>query len=276
MQKDNILVFPHPPKTAGTTLRERYHHNPGFWCEDYGPYTEQPSVIFGHSTLIGRYESVFPDHNIVYCTALRDPVSRLMSQYNFSVSQLNYMFPSYDSLDFYVWFINKDHFRPMGFAKQYEYLLYNHVDAIKWFDQKKLHNVDHNNDVFHNKVLHWDGETTSTNHEHVDLLQGRKDIVEKNNSEVTFNMLTDTFEHVVYTDYNIVAEFDRVIAEVVPHITPNTKVTVTNETAVTLDFQGKHKYIKFSDLTDEQQLLVRNDMKWDIEFYNKCLDVWRP
>ena len=50
---NNTIVFPHCPKTGGTTLKERYRNtNPSFRITDLGhKVTEQTKVIFIVSTL---------------------------------------------------------------------------------------------------------------------------------------------------------------------------------------------------------------------------------
>ena len=48
---DNLIVFPHCPKTGGTTLKERYkHHNKEFLVVDDNPHVKDyTKIIFGHT-----------------------------------------------------------------------------------------------------------------------------------------------------------------------------------------------------------------------------------
>ena len=56
MNQSNIIIFPHCPKTGGTTLKERYRNtNASFRITDLGHnINDQAKVIFGHSVQIGH------------------------------------------------------------------------------------------------------------------------------------------------------------------------------------------------------------------------------
>jgi hypothetical protein len=269
--RKRLLVFPHCPKNAGTTLRERYKDNSNFCIRDYRPANENDDVIFGHVVKIGEYETLFPDREIVYCTTLRDPVERLISQYNFFNTQLKYMFPDTNPVDFKLWFINKDIIRPMIFAKQYEYYLYNNVDVYKWFNNKILLDPSKNNILYNNTSLHWDGVSTSINYELIRELNNKKSTVEKHNSDFTYKNVMTKFDHILLTGKNVVNEFDDIIEHYGFDMQPN-DIERTNETKVSLNEKFNLPYIKLIDLSAEDRELINEDMHWDIQFYNRICD----
>ena len=268
--RKRLLVFPHCPKNAGTTIRERYRHNDNFCILDYRQPTENDDVIMGHLVKIGEYETVYPDREIVYCTTIRDPIDRVMSQYNFFNTQLKHMFSHLNPVEFDVWFINKDIMRPMIFAKQYEYYLYNHVDIDQWFIDCELLDPSKNSTVYNNTSLHWDGVETTINKARVRELRETQSRVEKHNSEYAYENIIKKFKHVLLTNSNVVTEFDNIIKEYGFDMQPN-DIERTNETALSLKENFDLPYIKFKDLIEEDQHLVNEDMHWDIEFYNRIV-----
>lgn len=273
---NNTIIFPHCPKTGGTTLKERYRtKNADFAVTDLGDQVDtQTKVIFGHTAHIGGYEKLI--NNLVYVTCLRDPIERMMSMYNFYKTQLHYMNPDVGDIDFYLWFINKDVIRPMNVTKQYEYYLYQHIDHTDWFDQGILANPSSVNDMFSNTVLKWDVDKDVSSVD-TELLQKRvinKNKIERQNMNVTWENVMQQFDHVLFQDQNIVKEFDKLLDDYDLELTPWREMRVTNETKYDLH---KHnlQYTYFTDLDDDLQYLVRLDLQNDIEFYTRCADRWK-
>jgi len=101
----NLIVFPHCPKTGGTTLKERYRYNNSDfvvwdWATRESDIPGTAKVLFGHDVPLGKLHNTFTDKNLIHITCLRDPVDRLMSMYNFFKTQLKYMDPDQTDVDF--------------------------------------------------------------------------------------------------------------------------------------------------------------------------------
>jgi hypothetical protein len=274
----DMIVFPHCPKTGGTTLKERYRkYNDNFSVIDLGdPVNEDTRIVFGHMAQIGKYESLF-DKNIVYCTCVRDPIERMMSMYNFYKTQLAYMNPDVNGdIDFYTWFINKDVIRPMAITTQYEYYLYQHVDSLQWFEDGTLKNDKRVNDMYLNTVLTWDvdADTSYVDMEKLEQCIAHKQDVQEHNMNVIWDRIVSNFTYVLFQDTNIVKKFDQLLESHDMNLTPWREMTVTNETKYDL-YRHKLQYTKFSDLDSDLQYLMRLDLKADIDFYNRCKEKWK-
>ena len=269
----DLIIYPHCPKTGGTTLKERYRHdNKEFLVADDDPHArDYTKVIFGHSVEIGFWENDFTDKNIIYVTCLRDPVNRMMSMYNFFKTQLFYMRPDSPDVDFYLWYVNKDVLRPMLITKQYEYYLHQFPGCN---DLRKSTEAIYN--IYKNSVLEWDvkADTSSVNQDRVAKHQLVKDEIEEWNMELTWKHVMQKFDHVLFQDTNIVSEFDKLLDQYNMNLKPWTDMTETNETAYDLSKSG-YGYVEFNDLQSDLQAMVLTDLKHDIEFYNRCVNKWK-
>jgi len=277
---DNLIVFPHCPKTGGTTLKERYmYDNEGFVITDLGEQvTKNTQVVFGHSSQIGYYESQFPNKNIVYMTCLRDPIDRMMSMYNFFKTQLLYLNPNCGDIDFYFWFINKDIVRPMLVVKQYEYYMGQHVNKLLW--EKNQDVLISTNDIINlhhlNTILEWnvDTQTVSIDKVKEKILISQQQHAEKNNMNATWDRVIKDFDHIFFQDDNIVSVFDDLLNQYNLDMIPRKEMIRTNETSYDLK-KNNLEYIKFTDLDSHLQSIVKEDLKYDIEFYDRCKDKWK-
>ena len=275
---NNLIVFPHCPKTGGTTLKERYrYNNDSFIITDHGNnVTQDTQVAFGHTAKIGYYESHFTNKNIVYMTCLRDPIDRMMSIYNFYKTQLFYLKPNSSDLDFYVWFINKDVMRPFQSLKQYEYYLYQHVEHDNWFSNSTLADPININDMYTNNVLTWDVEQNYSyvDNNKVEQYAKQKNDIEQQNMDVAWHRVIKDFDHVFFQDDNIVNTFDDLLNKYELEMTPWEEMIITNETKYDLK-KNNLTYVTFEELDNDLQHIVKMDLKHDIEFYNRCNDKWK-
>ena len=274
---NNTIVFPHCPKTGGTTLKERYmNENSTFAITDLNhDVNDKTKVIFGHNVKIGHYENVLKN-NCIYITCLRNPISRMMSMYNFYRTQMFYMNPDSPDIDFYLWFINKDVIRPMFVVKQYEYFLYQHIDHVSWFEDKTLADPFHLNDMYLNSVLTWDVEADKSSIDN-NKLEDRikhKEQVEQQNMNVTWDRVVSNFNHVFFQHEDIVDIFDELLVKYDIQMKAWEEMIITNETKHDLD-RHNLKYVNFYDLDDDLKYLVELDLKTDIEFYERCEDKWK-
>lgn len=269
----DLIIYPHCPKTGGTTLKERYRHdNKEFLVVDDDMHArDYTKVIFGHSAEIGYWETEFPNKNIIYVTCLRDPVKRMMSMYNFFKTQLFYMRPDSPDVDFYLWYVNKDVLRPMLITKQYEYYLHQSPGCN---DLRKSTEAIYN--IYKNSVLTWDvkADTSFVNQDRVAKHQLVKDEIEEWNMELTWKHVMQKFDHVLFQDSDIVSEFDKLLNQYNMNLKPWTDMTETNETAYDLSKSG-HGYTEFEDIQSDLQAMVLTDLKHDIEFYNRCANKWK-
>jgi hypothetical protein len=252
------LVFLHIPKTAGTTLIERYWHNDNFCAIDREPVTGDPDVIFGHTADFS--ESSRPS---IYITALRDPIERLMSQYNFVKTQLTYMNGSVE-LDFYTWFINKDQMRPMPHTGLFDYL-----NRCNGYDNTRVWEY---NRMYSNEVLHWDGEKTSIDWKFWKQFNDIKQRIDQENLQWFRENTAPKISHYIFTRGNVVKEFETICHQYNISFQDVRDIKRTNETALTMNFQGS-QYLKFEDLSQEHQNLVRHELASEQEFYSDILST---
>lgn len=250
------LKFLHIPKTAGTTLIERLWHNPNFGAVDREPTLPGHEVEFGHSVIIDD-----PDEHTVYVTALRDPVERIMSQYNFVRSQLHYMNPQNPTeLDFYTWFINKDQFRPMRYTSM-----------IDWLNQcTGYYNTDITtyDTMYSNQILHWDGDTTSIDTQQQLEYQTVRDQSRLNNYNHFKSHTHPRIDHYISTSTDVIAEFDRICSHYNIQFDSVKDITHTNVTSDTLSYQNSHSVL-YSDLPGEQQQQVLSDTYYERKMYDE-------
>ena len=250
------IVFLHIPKTAGTTLIERYWHNDNFCACDRETVNDH-DVIFGHTAKFDKWDDVRP---VVYVTALRNPVERIMSQYNFTLTQLTYMNPNNQvGLDFYTWFINKDQMRPMPYTSMIDFL--NQCNG-HW--RNDIHEYD---TMYSNQILHWDGEKTSINQVAYQNYTEIKRANDQRNYTWFQQNTQQRITHYINTNNDIVQEFESICDIHGIVFNEIRDINHTNVTSDTLKFQGS-EMIQFNDLSTTNQQLVLDDVKYDMELYN--------
>ncbi|MDA9302388.1 sulfotransferase family 2 domain-containing protein [bacterium] len=250
------IKFLHIPKTAGTTLIERLWHNPNFGAVDREPQLAEQQVQFGHSVKFDE-----PDPDTIYVTALRDPVERIMSQYNFVRSQLHYMNPDNPTeLDFYTWFINKDHFRPMRYTSMIDWL-----NQCQDYWTRDIMEYDR---LYSNQILHWDGTTTGIDQQQADELTQRKQQVLERHYDWFMTNTHPRISHYISTGTDVIAEFEGICEQYNISFDSTRDITRTNVTSQTLKFQKSHS-ILYSDLPGEQQHMIQADTQYERKIYDE-------
>ena len=91
---------------------------------------------------------------------------------------------------------------------------------------------------------------------------------------VTWNRVISEMQHVFFQDDDIVNVFDNLMNEYNLDLIPNNKIIRTNETAYDLN-KNDLSYVKFNDLDNDLRHMMELDLKYDIEFYNRCKDKWK-
>ena len=136
MSSISRLAIHHLYKCGGQSIVDRYKHNPTFaYCRVPGElvlnYGAEPlhrehypisdidkldiDVIMGHGVhmdLPGEW---------CHVSVLRDPVSRVVSGYNFHRLEMRMMYGVHTSIDFDNWFINRERVLPTPFDWQYRH-----------------------------------------------------------------------------------------------------------------------------------------------------------
>lgn len=125
---DTRLAFWHIYKCGGLGIAHRYKHDPKFayqriWYEavlnwdsqqkQVIPYTDIDKtdirVIFGHGVSERHKNSNIEYH---FATALRDPIQRIMSAYNFHRVEMYSHYNIDTKIDFDSWFLNRENILP--------------------------------------------------------------------------------------------------------------------------------------------------------------------
>ena len=130
--------------------------------------------------------------------------------------------------------------------------------------------------MYTNNVLTWDivhGRTYVDNTK-VEYYTKQKNKVEHKNMNVTWNRVISEMQHVFFQDDDIVNVFDNLMNEYNLDLIPNNKIIRTNETAYDLN-KNDLSYVKFNDLDNDLRHMMELDLKYDIEFYNRCKDKWK-
>ena len=251
------LKFLHIPKTAGTTLIERYWHNDNFCAADREHQTPRHQVVFGHTVAIDD------DPNTVYITAVRDPRERIISQYNFVRSQLRYMNPQNPTeLDFYTWFINKEVIRPMRYTGMIDWL--NQANGY-WNTDTSAYDT-----MYSNQILHWDGETTSIEQPRLAELTERRTAVYADNYRCFRTNTHPRIHHYIDTSKDVVQEFESLCTQYDIQFDTVRDITRTNVTSDTLQHQ-QLKYTKYTDLPPDAQQMIEQETHYERRFYSEVV-----
>ena len=292
--KGNIVAFFHIPKTAGTTLRERYKNSNNFYLVDgeirknklwYPPVTEN-SCFIGHDIIIGNIEKVYPNANVIYVTALRDPVERIMSSYNFIKTQAKYMNSNFTGdLDFLLWYANRDVMRPMPHLHQYQYVFKQHVSMVQFYktgaimdDEVAMKSLYMNTDALEATI----GESSTGHHQTITSINTKKQLnirleankVEKQNSEFSFGLVKKHFSDVFFTHSSrdssqiFCEKFDNILKRHEIDVTPDETIIRTNDTKLTIENQGI-PWTFFHELHPEYKRSVKYDQQWEQQWFNK-------
>ncbi len=290
----NIVAFFHIPKTAGTTLKERYKNSENFYVVDdelkknreWYPRVTRNSVFFGHDVEIGMIEKMYPKAKVSYICAMRDPRDRIMSSYNFIKTQAKYINPSFTGeLDFLLWFANKDIIRPMPHLHQYQYFYKKHSLMKQFYksqaimnDQLAMESLYMNTEILiAEKGVNEEGfhETKSyiDNEKKMKLIE-QTDAIEKRNSHFAFGLAKKHFEDIWFTDQNrlqnknFVERFDEILEKNKIKVVPDKNIERTNDTKLTMKQQGL-QFMFFHDLSDEYKQIVNYSNRWEQAFYDK-------
>ena len=98
--------------------------------------------------------------------------------------------------------------------------------------------------------------------------------IQSHNMEMTWKHVMLHFDHVFFQDTNIVKTFDELLNKYELEMTPWEEMTITNETKYDLN-KNNLAYVTFEELEEDLQTIVLEDLKQDIEFYNRCKDKWK-
>ena len=244
-EMETLAVF-HILKNGGTTLVDRYKHNPGFVYQRipgeivyrYGSseqtayYIDEcnqptPQVVFGHGVTFAWNQLL--QNPVKYATILRDPVKRMMSAYNYFKLEMISVHNHITDIDFTTWIINADRLLPTPVFAQYQ----------QFSSQVPLRtNYGNNIDTALQQQLYY---------------QALENI--------------ERLDHVLFIEDNYIEQFDKIAESY--GVTPDTSVTHNHNTAFHLRQNGLD-YTTSADLdTTETELLLSTVAK-DQEFYSYC------
>ena len=290
----NIVAFFHIPKTAGTTLKERYKNSDNFYVVDdelkknreWYPKVTRNSVFFGHDVEIGMIEKMYPKAKVHYICAMRDPKERIMSSYNFIKTQAKYINPSFTGdLDFLLWFANKDIIRPMPHLHQYQYFYKKHVNMMSFYksnalmdDQLAMESLYMNTEILiaekgENEEGYHETKSYIDNKKKMELLE-KTDAIEKRNSKFALGLAKKHFDEVWFTDpnrtrnKNFVERFDEILEKYNIKVIPDKTIERTNDTKLTMERQGL-EFISYDMLSDEYKQIVGFANRWEQAFHEE-------
>ena len=242
------LAVMHVFKNGGTTLVERYRHNPGFVYQrvpgevvyDYQgdnhkvyPFefldAERADIIFGHGVNF-ELDKWLPLNHIRYVTILRDPVQRLLSAYNYYKLEMFNILGYVTRIDFNTWFFNKSRLLPTPTYWQYQHF-------------------SSNEDLF----LQF-GQVVNTKRETQLYKQAIQAI--------------DRCSDVFFLDDNYIEKFDKLAKSY--NCTPIETVVHSHNTREQLEGIVNTPYTRYEDLSDRSKELIQKYAKTEIDFYEYC------
>ena len=283
----NILVYQHIYKNGGSTVWERYKNNavstllrfPSYELptrcirfeiikgEAYNtPFNNKmnPQPQFIHGRLHpGLLENNF-DCNPIYTTTLREPIDRIMSAYNFFISDIWYKWGDEIDVDFKLWFLNSFSLLPTEYEAQYEwFIIRTNENPISWKDAL----------VSTYKRFKFREQERHEEREGIPSESQAKELEEKN-CELAFNTIKKRYKHVFFLDdSDRLEKIDKLFVDYKIPIKPNVNITYEHTTN---DAYGplKRDVVKFKDLSNEYQEFAHRLLKYEIQFYNKCKDEY--
>lgn len=241
-----MLAVLHILKTGGTTIVDRYRHNPGFVYQRVAnelvfnfkqdnAYTisidelvaQEIDVVFGHGVDFEWSNRRYP---VEYATVLRDPIARIVSAYNYFRSEMIEIHNHASDIDFITWFINRSRLIPTPVFAQYQHFANNRSCLYTDFGRS----IDHSQER--------------------QLLRFAKE-------------QTQNLSYVFFIEDNYIQHIDKLFEKY--NMVPNTTVVKTNTSSYHLD-RFNMPYIKYEDLDKKARDLIVQYTAADIEFYNYC------
>lgn len=287
-----IIVFNHLYKNAGSTVWERYKNNEcstllrhPTWnmpkkcirIKNGEPYTTlfkiknldpPPYYIHGrcHPGLLESYTPGDFKCDPIYTTTLREPIDRIMSAYNFYITDVYHKWGDNIEIDFKLWFLNAYNILPTSYESQLQWFT-QHVypdPELPWQrDIQRLYDRFRTRS-FGNKVL--PGEKRISEEE--------AKAVEQANLKLAFTNIKRDYKHVFFLeDEQFLTKLDKVFVENDIPVIPNKDISFTHKTSDAYRPLDR-EYITFKDLSKEYQDLAYYMLEHEIKFYNKCKNRW--
>lgn len=244
---ETLAVF-HILKNGGTTLVDRYRHNPTFV---YQRIDDEVMFNYKQSNQTKVYVNKCQDKNIrmiyghgvdfewdnhlqnpvKYATILRNPVTRMMSAYNYFKLEMINIHNHITDMDIQTWIINCDRLLPTPVYTQYQQ-----------FSNYRTHRMR----IDYGRQLDLSTQTK--------IFDEALENIEK-------------LSHVLFMDDNYIEKFDNIASTF--GLTPNKSVTHTHSTGKWLQGHGVD-YISFNDLYSIEKELLMETVAKDLEFYSYC------
>jgi len=204
------------------------------------------------------------DCNPIYTTTLREPIDRIMSAYNFFISDIWYKWGDEIDVDFKLWFLNSFSLLPTEYEAQYEwFIIRTNENPISWKDAL----------VSTYKRFKFREQERHEEREGIPSESQAKELEEKN-CELAFNTIKKRYKHVFFLDdSDRLEKIDKLFVDYKIPIKPNVNITYEHTTN---DAYGplKRDVVKFKDLSNEYQEFAHRLLKYEIQFYNKCKDEY--
>jgi len=285
----NILVYQHIYKNGGSTVWKRYKNNavstllrfPSFELptkcirstngEEYdAPFKKKmnPPPQFIHGRLHpGLLEKEF-DWNPIYTTTLREPVDRIMSAYNFFISDIYHKWGNEIDVDFKLWFLNSFRIIPTEYQAQYEwFIIHTNENPISYDDALVA-------TYRRFKFREWQRHQERRNPTESIPSEEQAIALEEKHCEYAFNTMKKRYKHVFFLDQvDRLEKIDKLFQDYDIPVTPD--VNVRNENNSNDAFGPmKRNAVQFTDLSTEYQEFAYKMLKYEIQFYNNCKDEY--